>query len=93
MIEYIEIFSISLILNILLAMMSRARNRNNITYHAILNFSSTAIWLMFMKKLMSSDNTILIISSIGSVIGGIFGQKISMYFEKKILAKSDDHIL
>lgn len=87
-----ELLVVSLVLNVLFSMMGRARNRNNILYHAILTLASNTLWIVFMKELMSSDLKIIIISSVGATIGAVCGQKISMIVENKILATSDDHI-
>ena len=81
--KILEVFGLSLLLNIILSMMSRARNRNNIWYHGVLNIISTVIWLMSLKILMQSSIIIVIPSSIGAVIGAVLGQKIAMIIEEK----------
>ena len=88
----VELFVIAFVLNILLSMMGRARNRNNLTYHAILVLLANFLSIFFIKEMMTLETSMLVISSIGSSIGSIFGQKISMTIESKINAKSDDHI-
>ena len=73
-------------------MMGRARNRNNLVYHGILVAASNLLWIVFMKELISSDTMTMIYGSIGSTIGAICGQPLSMYVENLIGAKSDEHI-
>mgnify|MGYP006897672777 CR=1 FL=1 len=91
--KIIELILISFVLNVLWSMMGRARNRNNVLYHSLLVIVSNFLWIFFMKELISSDTQTMLFSCIGSSIGAILGQPISMFIEKKIGAKSDDHII
>lgn len=90
--EIFYIITLSFILNVLWSMLGRARNRNNLIYHGVLVFLSNLLWILFMKKLMTSDTESLIYGSLGGTVGAICGQPLSMFIEKFIKAKSDDHI-
>ena len=90
--DILKLIVISFVLNILWSMMSRARNRSNLTYHAILVILSSVLWVCFMQELMTSDFKTMLYSCIGSSAGAILGQPISMFVEKKIGASSDEHI-
>jgi len=77
--------------NVAFTMVSRSRNRSNMTYHAICSVFSNAIWFMTMRELVLADLTIyLIIPYVtGTVAGSLFGAKLSIKIEKAIGAKSD----
>lgn len=67
-------------------LVSRARNSNSISFHAISSVLSNGIWLLVIKNIVQNfDKPIMmIVYIIGSVIGSISMHYISMkYFEKK----------
>jgi uncharacterized protein YebE (UPF0316 family) len=67
-------------------LISRARNSNSISYHAIASVLSNGIWLLVIRNVVSNlDKPELMISYlVGSVIGSISMHYIAMkYFEKK----------
>ena len=72
------------------AMVSRARNRDNMWYHAITSVASNGIWFACMGILVVSDfNWLLFIPYlIGTVSGSLFGATVSMKIEKLIGAKT-----
>jgi len=95
------------ILNILLMMalafaantsysiISRARNRNNMTYHLIAACYSNAVWFATMKFLIvaQSMNWLLFVPyTIGTVSGSITGAKVSIRIEKWLHLSADEHL-
>lgn len=87
---YLFILSLAFIQNISFSMVSRSRNRDNMTYHAICSVFSNGIWFLTMRELVVADLTIFLIFPyvIGTVAGSIFGAKISMHIERLIGAKT-----
>ena len=84
------ILFLSFFQNIAFSMVSRSRNRDNMTYHAICSVFSNGIWFATMHFLVVADLTFWLIIPyiIGTVSGSIFGAKISMRIEKLIGAKT-----
>ena len=83
---YVQSISFSLV--------SRSRNRNNITYHIIASVFSNGIWFLTFRELILSDmNLILFVPyTVGTVAGSVTGVKVSQWIEKKLNAESDSHL-
>ena len=67
-------------------LVSRARNSNSISFHAVASVLSNGIWLLVIKNVVQNfDKPILmVVYIVGSVIGSVSMHYISMkYFEKK----------
>jgi hypothetical protein len=96
----IEIISILIILclafiqNISFSIVSRSRNRNNIRYHLIAAFFSNTIWFLTFRQLVKADMTFILFIPycIGTMLGSVFGVKISMWIEKLLGAAADGHL-
>ncbi len=84
------ILCLSFIQNVSFTMVSRSRNRDNMTYHAICAVFSNGIWFLTMHQLVTADLSFWLIIPyiIGTVTGSIFGAKVSMKIEKLIDAKT-----
>ena len=89
--DLIIIFLLAYIQNISFSIVSRARNRNNSTYHIIASIFSNGIWFITFKKLIENDMTFIffIPYTIGTVFGSLTGAKVSQIIEKKIGAFTD----
>lgn len=76
--------------NIAFAMVSRSRNRDNMTYHAITATISNGIWFLTMRELVVMDMTLSLILPyiLGTVAGSLTGASVSMRIEKLIGAKT-----
>jgi len=85
------ILFLAFIQNVSFSMVSRSRNRDNMTYHAICSVFSNGLWFLTMHQLVVADLSywLLIPYIIGTVSGSIFGAKVSMKIEKMIGAKTD----
>ena len=75
------------------SMVSRSRNRSNMTYHAVCSVFSNGLWLLTFgllgTELIINSNYIMAIPYIiGTVAGSIFGAKVSMKIEKLIGAET-----
>ena len=86
--KMIELYIISLAFmqNVSFTMVSRARNRNNMTYHAICSVASNGLWFLTMHHLVVADLSywLAVPYIIGTVCGSLFGAKVSMKIEKLI---------
>ena len=80
--------------NIAFSIVSRSRNRDNIKYHIYAASASNLVWFLTFKKLILEDMsyTVLPFYVIGTVIGSVYGVKISMRIEKWLGATSDGHL-
>ena len=76
--------------NISFTMVSRSRNRDNMTYHAICSVFSNGIWFLTMRELVVMDLSywLLMPYVVGTVSGSLFGASVSMKIEKLIGAKT-----
>lgn len=89
-ITILTILVLSFIQNVSFSMVSRSRNRDNMTYHAICSVFSNGLWFLTMGVLVAADLSIWLLFPyiIGTVCGSIFGAKVSMKIEKLIGAKT-----
>ncbi len=76
--------------NIAFTMVSRSRNRDNMTYHSICSVFSNGLWFMTMHYLVVTDlsYTLIVPYIVGTVSGSVFGAKLSMKIEELIGAKT-----
>jgi len=76
--------------NVSFTMVSRARNRDNVAYHATCSVFSNMLWFLTMHQLVVADLDIILIVpyTIGTVCGSVFGAAVSMRIEKLIGAKT-----
>lgn len=88
--EMLLILGLAFIQNISFTMVSRSRNRDNMTYHTICAVFSNGIWFLTMHYLVVNDLSfwLAIPYILGTVVGSITGAKISMAIEKVIGAKT-----
>lgn len=76
--------------NIAFTMVSRSRNRDNMTYHATCSVFSNGLFFLTMRELVVADLTLWLICPyiIGTVSGSIFGAKTSIKIEQMIGART-----
>ncbi len=84
------ILGLAFIQTVSFAMVSRARNRDNMWYHAATSASSNGIWYVCMGVLVVSNFSwyLMLPYMIGTVSGSLFGAMVSMKIEKAIGAKT-----
>ena len=88
---FLAILILAFFQNVLFTMVSRSRNRDHMTYHAICSVFSNGIWFFTIKLLVVAKlNLVLAIPYIiGTVSGSMFGAKVSMQIEKWLGALAD----
>jgi len=86
---------LAFIQNVSFSIVSRSRNRDNISYHLIAASFSNMIWFLTFRQLVLADMDywLMIPYGVGSVSGSIYGVKISMWIERKLGATSDGHLI
>lgn len=90
----IWIFLLAFVQNVSFSMVSRSRNRDNLTYHVIASVFSNSIWFLTLKELVATNLSVYLMPAyiLGTTIGSVTGSKISMFIEKKLNAASDSHL-
>lgn len=80
--------------NTAFSVVSRSRNRDNMTYHVIASVFSNGIWFLTFKQLVTADMTLSLfpVYCVGTVLGSVFGVKVSMLIERWLGAASDSHL-
>ena len=93
-IAMLTILFLAFIQNISFSIVSRSRNRNNMRYHLIAAFFSNTIWFITFRQLVKADMTLLFFAPycFGTMLGSVFGVKISMWIESKLGAAADGHL-
>ena len=91
LIMWVTLASLAFIQNVSFSMVSRSRNRDNMTYHAICSVFSNGLWFLTMHLLVVADLEyhLLVPYIAGAVSGSIFGAKCSMFIERAIGARAD----
>ena len=85
--QILIILGLTIVQNASFTLVSRARNSNSITFHALAAILSNGIWLLVIRQVMLNINTWYFGVSyvIGAVVGSIMMHYVSMkYFENKI---------
>lgn len=90
----IRILVLSFIQNVSFSILSRSRNRNNMTYHMVAAVFSNLIWFATMRELILADMTadLALPYTAGTVAGSVVGVKVSQIIERWLRADSDSHI-
>ena len=90
----VKILILAFVQNITFSLVSRSRNRDNINYHIFASLLSNSIWFLTFRELVTKDMDfkLFIPYTIGTVIGSVYGVKISMKIESWLNASSDKHI-
>jgi len=89
-----KILILAFIQNVSFSIVSRSRNRNSMTYHIIAATFSNSIWFLTFRELVRSDMNFILFMPycMGTVLGSVFGVKVSMWIENLIGAQADGHI-
>ena len=90
----VTLIGLAFIQNTSFSMVSRSRNRDNMSYHAIASLLSNTLWFLTMRELFKQDLDIYLFApyALGTISGSIFGVKISMIIEKWLDASADGHL-
>lgn len=86
----LHILFLAYVQNISFTMVSRSRNRDKMTYHAMCAVFSNGIWFLTMRELVMAElSWVLIVPYIfGTVAGSLTGAKVSIWIEDRIGAKT-----
>jgi hypothetical protein len=92
--QIISLLLLAFVQSISFSLVSRSRNRNNITYHIIASIFSNGVWFLTFRELILNDMNLLLFIpyTIGTVTGSVTGVKISQRIEKWLGAESDSHL-
>ncbi len=90
MLDWIMLMTLAFFQTVAFAMVSRARNRDHMGYHAIASATSNGIWFACIGILVVADFTwaLFVPYLIGTVSGSLFGAKVSMKIEAMLGAKT-----
>lgn len=88
------ITALAFVQNVSFSIVSRSRNRDNISYHIIAATASNTIWFLTFRQLIVMNMAYWLIPFyvLGTVFGSVFGVKVSMRIEKWLGATADGHI-
>lgn len=80
--DILIMFGLTILQSASFTLVSRARNSNSILYHTIASILSNGIWLFVIRNIITNfDNlTLMITYLIGSVIGGVGIQYLTIKF-------------
>lgn len=80
--------------NITFSILRRSRNTSNTTYHVFAALLKSLAWYLLFQSLSLRGMALelFVPYCFGSILGGISGQKISSFVEKKIGATADAHL-
>lgn len=72
-------------------LVSRARNRDNMAYHAVMSVASNGLFYLTFRELLIHEMSwgFMLPYLIGTVTGSLFGAKVAMRIEKAINALAD----
>ena len=91
---HLSLLALAFAQNTAFSVVSRSRNRDNMTYHIIASVFSNGIWFLTFKQLITADMTYELFPAYcaGTVCGSVFGVKVSMWIERILGAESDSHL-
>jgi len=94
MIIFFKILLLAFVQNVSFSIVSRSRNRSSVNYHIIASLFSNTLWFLTFRELVTAnmDWFLFIPYTLGTVVGSVFGVKISMKIEKWLGAESDKHL-
>jgi hypothetical protein len=88
------ILGLAFIQNVSFTLVSRSRNRDNLTYHGLCATASNVVWFLTFRELVRADMDwiLLVPYTVGTVSGSLFGVKVAMMIEKVLGATADGHV-
>jgi len=80
--------------NVSFSIVSRSRNRNNLTYHLVAASASNTIWFLTFRQLVLAEMSwsLLLPYMVGTVAGSVFGVRVSIVIERWLGASADGHL-
>lgn len=94
MTQHLLILALAFVQNVSFSLVARSRNRDHVGYHICAAVFSNTVWFLTFKQLIAADMTLEILPTytVGTVVGSVFGVKISMVIERWVDARSDSHL-
>lgn len=94
LIPALTLVGLAFVQNTSFSMVSRSRNRDNLSYHAVASLLSNTLWFLTMRELFKQDLDFYLFApyALGTISGSIFGVRISMIIEKFLNASADGHL-
>ena len=91
---YALVLCLAFVQNVSFTMVSRSRNRDSMTYHAVCSVFSNGVWFLTMRELIVAELSLWLLFPyvVGTVSGSLFGARVSMRIESLIGARADSHV-
>jgi len=92
----LALLALSFIQNVSFTLVSRARNRDSMPYHAVCSCFSNGLWFLTAGLMFTSPDGLqlwyILPYVIGTVSGSLFGAKVAMRIEVWLGASTDSHL-
>ena len=90
MTPYLIIMALAFIQTVSFSLVSRARNRDHMGYHATASVLSNGIWFLTFHQLVVADMSFMLFIPylIGTVSGSLYGAGVSIKIERWLGAKT-----
>jgi multidrug transporter EmrE-like cation transporter len=87
--HYVLLFFATILQNLSFTVVSRARNSDNIMFHALAAIASNGLWFIVANSVIAKPNSVPlgITYVVGTVSGSILGHYVSMNFLEKWFKK------
>lgn len=87
--QFIILFLMTILQNLSFTVVSRARNSDNILFHAIAAVASNGLWFIVANSVIAKPNSVAlgITYVAGTVTGSLIGHYVSMNFFEKWFKK------
>lgn len=87
---YIKLITYAFVQTMAFSLVSRARNRDHMGYHAVASVMSNGIFYLTFRELVLADMswTLFIPYLIGTVTGSLYGARVAMKIEQLLGAKT-----
>lgn len=87
---YIKLITYAFVQTMAFSLVSRARNRDHMGYHAIASVMSNGIFYLTFRELVLADMSwqLFIPYLIGTVTGSLYGARVAMKIEQLLGAKT-----
>lgn len=90
----ISILFLAAVKNMSFSLVRRSRNTSKPWYHAVVAAVDGLLWYLIFRELVLNKLSYELLPPymLGNIIGGMSGQKVSMWIEKRIGATADGHL-
>lgn len=91
---HLSLLALAFVQNVAFSLVSRSRNRDNISYHIAASVASNVVWFLTFRQLITAEMSLGLLPTytVGTVLGSVFGVKVSMVVERWLGAASDSHL-